>query len=89
MAMGVPVVTTNVSAIPELIENEKTGLLVPAGQPEQLALAMLRLLTDQDLRNRVIPAARRRIRRKFDNKVLIKKLAEIYSREIEEFRDII
>jgi glycosyltransferase involved in cell wall biosynthesis len=89
MAMGVPVVTTNVSAIPELIENEKTGLLVSAGQPGQLAQAMLRLLTDQDLRNRVIPAARRRIRQEFDNKVLIKKLAEIYSREIEGFRDII
>ena len=81
MAMGVPVATTDVSAIPELIENEKTGLLVPARQPELLAQAMLRMLTDQDLRNRVIPAARKRIREDFDNKVLIKKLADVYKSE--------
>ncbi len=82
MAMGVPVTTTDVSAIPELIENEKTGLLVPARQPELLAEAMLRMLTDPDLRNRVIPAARKRIQEEFDNKMHIQKLADIYSREI-------
>ena len=86
MAMGVPVAATDISAIPELIENEKTGLLVPAGEPEQLARAMLRLLTDQDLRNRVISAARQRVRKDFDNKVLIKKLADVYRQEIEGFR---
>jgi glycosyltransferase involved in cell wall biosynthesis len=81
MAMGVPVTTTDVSAIPELIENEKTGLLVPAGRPEQLARAMLRLMTDQELRCRIIPAARERIRKEFDNKVLVKQLADVYKRE--------
>jgi glycosyltransferase involved in cell wall biosynthesis len=87
MAMGVPVTTTDVSAIPELIENEKTGLLVLARQPELLAEAMLRMLTDQDLRNRVIPAARKRIREEFDNKMHIRKLAEVYRQEIQEIRD--
>ena len=86
MAMGVPVTTTDVSAIPELIENEKTGLLVPARQPEQLAKAMLRMLTDQDLRNRVIPAARQRIREEFDNKMHIQKLADVYRQEIDGLR---
>ena len=37
MAMGVPVVATRISAIPELIENGKTGLLVDPGNPEGLA----------------------------------------------------
>lgn len=87
MAMGVPVAATDISAIPELIENERTGLLVPAGEPEQLARAMLRLLTDQELRNRIIPAARLRVRQDFDNKVLIKQLADVYSQEIEGFRN--
>jgi glycosyltransferase involved in cell wall biosynthesis len=81
MAMGVPLVTTHVSAIPELVENEQTGLLVPPGDPEKLAEAMLRLLTDEDLRNRIIPAARQRVRQSFDNKVLIKKLADVYKSE--------
>ncbi len=86
MAMGVPVATTDISAIPELIENEKTGLLVPARQPEQLARAMLRMLTDQDLRKRIIPAARKRIREEFDNKMHIQKLADVYSQEIDGLR---
>ncbi len=71
MAMGVPVVVTDISAIPELVENESTGLLVPPGQPDKLAEAMLRLLTDGELRNRIIAAGKQRVVRKFDNRQLI------------------
>jgi glycosyltransferase involved in cell wall biosynthesis len=78
MAMGVPVVATRVSAIPELVETEKTGLLVAPRQPQQLAEAMLKMLTDEALRARVIPAARHRVIQDFDNKVLVKKLASIF-----------
>jgi len=78
MAMGVPVVTTHVSAIPELIEDEKTGLLVPPGRPDQLAAAMRRMLTDGPLRNRVVTAARQRVIDDFDNRQLAQDLARIY-----------
>ena len=88
MAMGVPVIATNVSAIPELVENEKTGLLVPPGQPDQLALAMTRLLEDKDLRKRVIPAAKKRVVQEFDNRALAKNLAAVYKEEIEAFREL-
>ncbi len=81
MAMGVPVVATDISAIPELVESEKTGILVPPGQPGQLADAMIRMLTDAQLRSRVIPAARQRVLQDFDNKQLINELAEIYKKE--------
>ena len=81
MAMGVPVVATDISAIPELVETEKTGLLVPPGQPGQLAEAMIRMLTDSELRSRVIPAARQRVLQDFDNRQLINELAEIYTKE--------
>ncbi|MEJ2100391.1 MAG: glycosyltransferase family 4 protein [Desulfobacterales bacterium] len=87
MAMGVPVVATHISAIPELVETEKTGLLVGAGQPQQLAEAMLRMLSDDALRSRVIPAAKKRILQDFDNKVLIKQLADIYKSEIGAFKE--
>jgi glycosyltransferase involved in cell wall biosynthesis len=78
MVMGVPVVVTGVSAIPELVEVGRTGLLVPPGRPEALADAMLTMLTDAGLRQRVIPAARERVRRDFDNRALIGRLADIY-----------
>ncbi len=81
MAMGVPVVGTHVSAIPELIEDGESGLLAPPGQPDKLADAMHRMLTDTALRKRVIQSARRRVAREFDNKKLIRDLAEVYRRE--------
>jgi glycosyltransferase involved in cell wall biosynthesis len=81
MAMGVPVVATDISAIPELVETEKTGILVPPGQPGRLAEAMIRMLTDTELRSRVIPAARQRVLQDFDNKQLINALAEIYKKK--------
>jgi len=76
MAMGVPVLATRVSALPELVEDGKTGLLVPPGQPEKMAQAMGRLLTDHALRNQIIPAARRRVTEQFNNRILIQDLAE-------------
>jgi glycosyltransferase involved in cell wall biosynthesis len=88
MAMGVPVVATAISAIPELVETENTGLLVQPGQPQQLADAMIRLLTDTELRARVITAARKRVLQDFDNKVLIKQLADIFKSEISELKEV-
>jgi glycosyltransferase involved in cell wall biosynthesis len=81
MAMGVPVVVTDISAIPELVQDGQTGLLVPPGRPRKLAEAMLRLLTDMELRNRIITAARQRVVTGFDNCQLIRDLAEVYRRE--------
>jgi glycosyltransferase involved in cell wall biosynthesis len=78
MAMGVPVAATGVSAIPELVESGRTGCLVPPGRPDALADAMHALLTDPGLRRRVIPAARQRVLRDFDNRALVGRLAEIY-----------
>jgi glycosyltransferase involved in cell wall biosynthesis len=78
MAMGLPVVVTDISAIPELVQDGKTGLLVPPGQPRQLAEAMLRMLTDGELRSRVIAAGKQRVVREFDNRQLIRELAEVY-----------
>jgi glycosyltransferase involved in cell wall biosynthesis len=75
MAMGVPVVATAVSAIPEAVEPGRTGLLVAPGRPAEMAAAMRTLLTDAALRAAVIPAARERVRRSFDNRALIGELA--------------
>jgi glycosyltransferase involved in cell wall biosynthesis len=81
MAMGLPVVATRISGIPELVENEKSGLLVPPGNPDELAKAMLRMLTDEELRRRVILAGKQRVVQVFDNRNLIMELAEIFGQE--------
>lgn len=84
MAMGVPVVATRVSAIPELIENGRTGLLVEPGNPEALAGAMITALTDPDLRLKMIAAGRERVRRNFHNRNLIGELSGLYTRALLE-----
>lgn len=81
MAMGVPVVGTTVSAIPELIRDGATGLLVSPERPGELAAAMLRLLTDIPLRTRIIAGGREQVRRMFDNKRLIRDLAAVFLQE--------
>ena len=86
MAMGVPVVATDLSAIPELVETEKTGLLVDPGSPDKMAEAMLRMLTDAELRTRIIPAAQQRVVRDFDNTSLVRDLAAVYRNEIKALR---
>lgn len=59
MAMALPVVSTEVSGIPELIHPEETGLLAAPGNAEQLASQMTRLLQDESLCRRLGEEARR------------------------------
>jgi glycosyltransferase involved in cell wall biosynthesis len=82
MAMGVPVVATSISAIPELVESGTTGLLVPPGEPEKLADALARMLSDRPLRQKVIENGMQKVRQHFDNRVLIKDLAAIYRQSV-------
>jgi glycosyltransferase involved in cell wall biosynthesis len=60
MAAGKPVITTNAGGLPELVESEVNGLLVNTRDPEALATAMGRLLTNPDLRDRLGEAGRLR-----------------------------
>ncbi|WP_460032525.1 glycosyltransferase [Megalodesulfovibrio paquesii] len=80
MAMGVPVAATRVSGIPELALHDETALLCDSNNPAALAESMTRLLTDAELRGRLIPAARQRVRRVFDNLVCIHELSGIYAK---------
>lgn len=75
LAMGIPVVSTNVSAIPELIVQEKTGLLVPPSDSRKMAEATQRLLEDRELRESVIIQGQRLVKETFDNRELTAKLA--------------
>jgi len=60
MAAGLPVITTPVGGIPELIEDGVDGLLVPPGDDEALASRLALLLGDAALRRRLGERARRR-----------------------------
>lgn len=61
MAIGVPVVSTTVAGIPELIRPGTDGLLAPPSDAQGLADALQALLGDADLRRRLAASARRRV----------------------------
>lgn len=66
MAAGVPVVSTRISGIPELVDDGVDGLLVEPDDPVALAGAIEGLLGDSDMAARLAAAGRRRVERDFD-----------------------
>lgn len=65
MFHGLPVVATAVNGTPEAVADERTGLLVPPGDPGALADAMARLARDPELRTRLGTAGREEAERRF------------------------
>jgi glycosyltransferase involved in cell wall biosynthesis len=66
LACEVPVVSTRISGIPELVEDGVTGLLVPPRDPSALADALERLERDPELGRRMGQAGRSKVLRQFD-----------------------
>ena len=66
MAMGLAVVGTRAGGIPEAVEDGVTGVLVPPGQADALAQALVRVLGDPALRQRMGEAGQARVRAEFD-----------------------
>lgn len=78
MANRIPVVTTPLSGIPELIDSSECGLLVPAEDPFTLALTIRDLLGDPDLRQRLGDGGRRRILQEFNLRTNAAALGEVF-----------
>jgi len=66
MSMGLPVVASNVSGIPELVAHEENGLLAPPADPDALANSLERLLADPQLCSKLAAAAKRKVEAEFD-----------------------
>jgi glycosyltransferase involved in cell wall biosynthesis len=81
-AMGVPVVSTFHSGIPEAVADGVTGILVPERDSEKLAAAILRLLEDRDLWQRYSQATQEHIGRQFDLHKQTALLEDIYAEQI-------
>ena len=78
-AHRLPVVSTEVSAIPELIEDGVTGLLVPERNPKALAAAVARLMDDPALAARLAAAGDEKVRKAFSPEPGIDRVAALLS----------
>jgi glycosyltransferase involved in cell wall biosynthesis len=78
MALGKPAVVTRVGGLPEVVEDGRQGLVVPPRDPAALAGAILRLLRDRPLRERLGEAARRKAQR-FDIRNAVRRIEHVYA----------
>lgn len=79
MASGIPVIGSNVDAIPEIIENDITGMLVPPGDEKKLADAISRMTADRQMARKMARNAIAKIEEKFSLKHTTMKIEKIYS----------
>ena len=78
MAVGLPVVSTRVSAIPELVEEGVTGTLVDPEQPEAMAAAIREVLEHPERSRSLLANARAKVEQEFDNQRNTRKLSELF-----------
>lgn len=79
MRAGAAVVLTDVVGSRDTVVDGESGLLVPPRQPSALAAAIVRLLHDRELRERLGAAGRARVRERFDVRSMGARLDELYA----------
>lgn len=82
MSMEVPVISTNVHSVPELIDDDITGILVPPKNEKVLADAVIELLGDEGLRHRMGENGRKKIMEEFNVEVQMKKQVMLWQKKI-------
>lgn len=80
MASGAAIVASDVAGIPQVIRREGTGLLVPEHDPAALAAALVRLLRDPALRQRLGRAARERVEAELNWPAVAGEFERVYAR---------
>lgn len=78
MALGTPVLTTDVGSIADIVDHENTGLMAPAKDSKALARSLSRLVADPDLRDRMVQNGREAVRRNWSIRDGIKGFEKLY-----------
>ena len=86
MACETPVVASAVGGIVEVVDDGKTGVLVPPGRPDALGAALRRLLDDPEQGRAMGRAGRRRVEERFSWASVAERTEQVYADAIAEFR---
>lgn len=82
MARGVPVVASRVGGIPEVITDSEDGLLVDPGSQSDLAAAVIRLASSDELRAQLGAAGRRTVAERFSIDAMVRRVEDLYLEEL-------
>lgn len=79
MAMGLPVVTTRIAGIPELVEHERSGVLVAPGRADELTDSLAGLLEEPELRQNLGANGRQAVAQGFDSEDSATRLRALFA----------
>jgi glycogen(starch) synthase len=82
MAAGVPVVASDVGGLAEIIEHERTGILAYSRNPESIAWAVGRVLSDPDHSKWLVQNAREMVQKAYSWEAIAMRTAEVYKRVV-------
>ncbi len=78
MACRAPVVTSDIPVVREIVQDGENGLLVPMGDSQALAAALLRVVDDGGLRQRLADGGERTLRERYDGARLVQEVLQVY-----------
>ena len=78
MAMKVPVIATMVGGLPEIVDEGKTGMLIPPADVDALYKALKYLIQNRELRGKMGEAGRDRVRERFSTANSVRKTERVY-----------
>jgi len=78
MAAGIPVIATNVGAVPEIIENNENGILIEPRDPKIIAESIEKLINNKDLIEKFSQNGKKTVIEKFNLQEMIKKYEELF-----------
>lgn len=78
-AFSKPVITTKVGSIPEVVENGRTGVVIPPGDVNALSEAIVELLRNKELREEMKRNIRKRVERKLSWERIAKETVNVYN----------
>jgi glycosyltransferase involved in cell wall biosynthesis len=85
LACETPVITTNVNGIPEILQNNECGIIIPPNNPQKLAEAIQFLLDNKETRTKFGWKGREMVEKCFSMDAVVEKLCKIYDETISKF----
>lgn len=88
-AAGVPVVATEVGGVVDIIEDEKTGLLVPPADSVSMAEAIIRIFKDKELAHTLAVNAYKKVKESYNLELMVKNTLDVYRDALTNFKILI
>jgi len=85
MSFGIPAIVSNIYALPELVEDSKTGFVIKPGSVDELVIALEKLIVNLSLREKLGNEAKKMFREKYSTAQTNKKLLQVYKNSIKKW----